>query len=355
MTQRPLRTAIVGYGVSGACFHAPLIAGLDAFEIVAAVSSRPEAVAADVPRAAVYPDLATLLAEADVELCVIATPNDGHAAEARACLLAGRHVVVEKPFVLTVADGVALAALARACGLVLAPYHIRRWDRGLRTLQRAIGEGQIGRPHTMIARYDRWRPVVQARWREVDAPGAGILWDLGSHLIDQALVLFGGLPKTVTARIGAFRPGAVATDHFHLILDYGDRAAFLSGDNRVLAPEPALVVHGDRGSFRRQTMDDCEPLLRQKRGPRDPAWSLEPEAARAEVVTVADDGSVVAMRPAAVAGGYELYYMALAAAIRAGGPAPVTAEAATRVVAVIEAALTSAAEGRAVVPVDPFP
>lgn len=352
---RPIRTAIVGYGVSGACFHMPLIAALDAYEIVAVVSSRPDEVRADLPDVAVYPDLAQLLAAGGVDLCVIATPNDRHAAEARACLEAGVHVLVEKPFVLDVADGVALAALAAERGLVLGVYHIRRWDRAFRTLRQVMADGLLGRPHTLIARYDRWRPTVQARWREVDAPGSGILWDLGAHLIDQALALFGELPRSVTARLGALRPGATAVDHFHLMLDYGDRAAFLSGDNRVLMPEPAIVVHGDRGSFRRQTLDECEPLLRAKRGPRDPAWGREPEAARAEVVTLAADGSAVAMRPAAVAGGYELHYTQLAEAIRHGGAAPVTAEAATWVVAVIAAALASAAEGRAVAPVDPFP
>lgn len=354
-SERPIRTAIIGYGVSGACFHAPILRDSDAFAITAVVSSRPDVVTADLPQAIVYPDLATLLAADGIDLCVIATPNEGHAAEVRACLEAGLDVVVEKPFVLDVAEGVALTALAVERRLVLGVYHIRRWDRAFRTLNWAIADGHIGRPHTMIARYDRWRPVVQARWREVDGPGAGILWDLGAHLIDQALVLFGGLPRTVTARLGAFRPGAAAVDHFHLVLDYGDRTALLSGDNRVLMPGPALVVHGDRGSFQRQAADEFEPLLRAKRGPRDPAWAVEPEAARAEVVTLAGDGSAVAMRPAAVAGGCELFYTAMAEAIRARGPAPVGAEAATRVVAVIAAALRSAAEGRAVVPENPFP
>ena len=354
MSAAPIRTALVGYGLAGAMFHGPILAALGDFEVVAAVSSRPEAVKADFPAATVYPDLASLLADSAAELCVIATPNQRHALEARACLEAGRHVVVEKPFVLDVADGVALAELARARGLVLGVYHIRRWDRAFRTLRHVAGQGLIGRPHTLEAHYDRWRPVVQARWREAEAPGSGILWDLGSHLIDQALVLFGGLPATVTARLGALRPGARAVDHFHLVLDYGDRAAFLSGDNRVLAPGPALVVHGDGGSFRCSAMDGAEALLRQKRGPGDPAWTAEPEDARAELWRLDPAGCAVAMRPAAVEGGYELYYTGLAEAIRHGGPAPVTAEAACRVVAVIAAAMASAAQGRAVAPVDPF-
>jgi scyllo-inositol 2-dehydrogenase (NADP+) len=351
----PIRTAILGFGVSGTAFHLPIIAALPAFQVVAVVSSRPDAVKVVLPKAAVYPDLTSLLAAATVDLVIVATPNDGHAAQARACLEAGCHVVVEKPFVLDVADGVALAALARARGLVLSAYHIRRWDRGFRTLAAVIAEGGIGRPHTLIGRYDRWRPDVAVRWREAAAPGSGILWDLGAHLIDQALVLFGGLPRTVTARLGAFRPGAQAVDHFHLVLDYGDRAAFLSGDNRIAQPGDALVVHGDGGSFRRASLGEWEPLLRAGRGPLDPAWIAEAEADRAGVTTVGTDGRAVAMRRAAVAGGYELYYTALAEAIRAGGPVPVTAEDATRVVAVIVAALQSAAEGRAVVPVEPFP
>jgi scyllo-inositol 2-dehydrogenase (NADP+) len=354
LSAAPIRTALVGYGLSGASFHAPLLAALDDdFALTAVVSSRPEAVRADRPAVAVFPTLAALLAAEAADLCVVTTVNTDHAAAARACLAAGRHVVVEKPFVLATPDGVALDALASRAGRVLGVYHNRRFDAAFRGLMRAVAAGEIGRPHTMIARYDRWRPEVTTRWRESDGPGSGILWDLGAHLIDQALVLFGGLPAAVTARVGVTRPGAVAVDHFHLVLDYGDRAAFLSGDNRVAAPGPALTVHGDRGSFVRASMDEREPLLRGGRGPRDPAWNAEAEADRATVTTMTAEGAV-AMRAPAVAGGYELYYRAMAEAIRSGGPAPVTARDGTRVVAVIEAAMRSAAEGRTVAPVDPF-
>jgi len=340
-----LKCAIVGYGISGACFHMPILRELDAFEIVAVVSSRPDDVRRDLPDAAVYPETEAMLAASDAEVCVIATLNDSHAPLARACLEAGRHVVVEKPFVLDSVDGRALAALAEERGLVLSVYQSRRWDGDFLTMQRLIAEGAIGRPHTLISHYDRWRPVVQDRWRERPGPGAGILWDLGAHLIDQALVLLGPA-HSVYASLSASRPGATVTDHFHLVLEHGGATSILHGDCLTAEPGPRLVLHGDRGSFVKYGMDKQEVMLRDKRGPKTPGWGIEGEAFWGRVATAGPDGTVTSRLVPTERGAYEAFYVGVARAIRDGVPPPVTAESATDVIDVILAAERSAAERR---------
>lgn len=343
----PLRCAIVGYGISGACFHAPILRDLDAFDIVAVVSSRPDDVHGDLGAVPVYPDLATLLAASDAEVCVIASLNEAHASLARACLEAGRHVVVEKPFVLDPADGRRLADLARSKGLTLAVYHSRRWDGDFLTLKRLVADGSIGRPHTLISHYDRWRPVVQDRWRERPGPGAGILWDLGSHLIDQALELLGPA-RSVFAEVAANRPGASVTDHFHLVLDHGGATSILHGDCLTAEMGPRFLLHGDRGSFIKYGMDGQETFLRAKRGPRSPGWGIEAEETRGRLYVATTGGIGDGRAIATERGSYEGFYMDFARAIREGKPSPVTADAATDVVDVILAAERSAAEGRRV-------
>lgn len=348
-----IRTAIIGYGMSGACFHAPILAALREFEIAAVVSARPTDVHADFPGIPVYPDVETLLAASDVELCVVASVNELHYSQARAVLEAGRHVVVEKPFVLDSRDGIELERLARTKGRILSVYQVRRWDADVLTLDRVLRDGAIGRPHTLIAHYDRWRPDVRDRWRERPGRGAGILWDLGPHLVDRALRLF-GTPRTVSALLAARRAGATVVDHIHLVLDFGDRTAVLHADCLTADPGPSLQVHGDRGSFVKYGLDCQEALLRQKRGPNDPAWGLEDPALAARLSVVDDDGTVAASRIPTEAGAYQRFYLELAAAIRSGGPNPVDPIAATRVVAVLEAAEISARERRVVSFEDPW-
>lgn len=347
-----IRTAIVGWGMSGACFHAPILADLPEFEIAAVVSARPEAVAADLPGVAVYPTVEALLAASDVELVVVASRNHEHFPQARAALAAGRHVVVEKPFVLSSREGLELDRLARAAGRMLAVYQVRRFDADVLTLARVTGEGAIGRPHTLVARYDRWRPQVRDRWRERPGPGAGILWDLGPHLVDRALGLL-GVPRTVSARLATMRPGAGAVDHFHLVLGFEHATAVLHADCLTLGPGPSLELHGDRGSFVKYGLDGQEILLRQRRGPSDPAWGREDDALRARLTRLAEDGSIVEETVPTEPGAYQRFYLGVADAIRRGGASPVDAIAATRVVRVLEAAEISDREGRVVAFADP--
>lgn len=342
-----IKTAIIGWGLSGTCFHAPIIDALPEFELVAVVSSRPEAVHADRPGIAVFPTIEALLATSEAELVVIASPSDQHFLQAKSALDAGRHVVVEKPFVLSSRHGFELDRLARAVGRVLAVYHNRRWDTEALTLQKVIRDGRIGRPHTLFAHFDRWRPQVRDRWRERAGPGGGVLWDLGPHLVDRALCVF-GRPKTVFAELAARRQGAVAIDHFHLVLGYDGASAILDADCLTCGAAPSLVVHGDMGSFVKYGLDGQEALLRAGRGPGDPAWGQDDPALAPRLTTAGPDGVPREETIVSERGAYQDFYLALARAIRHGAASPVDAIAATDVVAILEAAETSHRDGSVV-------
>ncbi len=343
-----IKTAIIGYGASGVFFHATILKGQPEFEITAVVSSRPDDVHADLPNARVYATTEELLTQSDVELCIVATVNAQHGPLTRQCLEAGRHVLVEKPFVLEPEEGDALGKLAKDKGLVLAVYHNRRFDSDFRTLKELIASGRLGKPHTLFSHFDRFAPKVRDRWREWDEPGAGVLWDLGSHLIDQALTLLGPV-RSVLAQTQIMRDGAKAVDHFHLVLEHGTATSILHADCLTVAPGPRFMLHGTKGSFVKYGMDQQEASLRQKIGPTAEnlaSWGLEPEEIHGTLTEFQDDGTVATSRLPSLAGHYQDFYKALAAAIRTGSPAPATAEQATTVIRIIKAAEASAAQGR---------
>lgn len=342
-----IKTAIVGYGMSGACFHAPILRVSDCFEICAVVSSKPERVLADFPGMAVYGDLASMLAQRpDIELCVVCTPNELHARCARMSLKAGRHVVVEKPFVLSSQEGEALIRLAEAEQRVLTVFHSRRWDGDFLTLKALHDDGTLGVAHSFVSHYDRYRPTVLDRWRERDEPGAGILWDLGSHLVDQVLQLW-GKPDGVTAAVARRRCGADAVDNSQISLEYRNRRALLNGDMLTCESGPRFQVHGSEGSLVKYGMDPQETYLRRKMGPAAPGWGLDSPENHA-TLTVSRNGRIVRESIPTQKGCYERFYSELAHAIRHHASPPVSARSALDVVRVLEAALLSAGERRTV-------
>jgi scyllo-inositol 2-dehydrogenase (NADP+) len=275
-----------------------------------------------------------LLAWPGVELVVVAAPTGAHHAVAAAALRAGRHVVVDKPLAATVAEAADLVSLG---GDRLAVFHQRRWDSDFLTLRAALHNGLIGAPATYLGRYDRFRPEVVDRWRERPGPGAGLLQDLGSHLVDQVLHLFGP-PAAVTADVGVQRPGGTVDDYFHLVLSYGPLLAVLHAGSLVRAPGPRLELHGDAGSYVSGEPDGQIAALLAGRRP-GPGWGTDGDPGT--VTTV--DGARAADR---VPGAYPEFYRAMAAAVRGAGPVPVTGAAGLDVVRVLELAVRSSAEGR---------
>ncbi|AFS69355.1 Gfo/Idh/MocA family oxidoreductase [Exiguobacterium antarcticum] len=316
-----IRTALVGFGLAGEHLHAPYITHPD-YQLVAVQSSRPEAVAARYPDVPVYPSLEQLLASETIDLVVIATPNAEHYPLAKTALLAGCHVLVEKPFTVTLTEAEQLTDLARQQNRLLTVYHNRRYTKDFRTLRQLVQDGELGIVQTFEAHYDRYRPTVRARWREQDVPGAGLLYDLGSHLIDQALILFGERPDRVFCDQTIQRPDGPVEDYTHLILAFGTRRAVLHIGSLVPASGPSLAVHGTKASYFVDHVDTKEETY---------MWG-RPEQPLEE-------------RPF-LESGFKNYYLDLAAALRNEAPLAVTTEQALLVMKIIDCAQKSVKEGK---------
>ncbi|KVG73452.1 oxidoreductase [Burkholderia ubonensis] len=337
-----LRIGLMGFGFAGATFHAPVIAASGRTQVAAIATGQPDRARAAYPDARIVADLDALLALNDIECVVIATPNDTHFPLARQVLDAGRHVVVDKPVTLTSDEALALARLANARSRVFAPFHNRRWDGDFLTVRRIVESGELGRITSVTSHFDRFRPQVRVRWREEAARGGGLLLDLGPHLIDQALALF-GLPDTVSATVKTRRDNGSAPDFVHVQLGYPDKDVALHA-SALSAIEPArFTLHGTRGSYQKFGLDTQEDQLKAGLTPDD----VEFGGGNPPGVLRVLDGDVETERPVPTLDGqYAEFYRALAASIREGAPFPVTPQDAVDVMTIIELAAQSEHEGR---------
>jgi predicted dehydrogenase len=349
MTSRTLRAGLVGYGFAGQTFHAPVLSAVPGLELAAVASSQPHKVQADWPGVAVVPDVAALAARADIDLVVVATPNAQHHPVARTALEAGKHVVVDKPFTLDVAEARDLALLAKGNNLVLSVYQNRRFDADFLTLKDLIAAGELGRPVYFESHFDRFRPEVRARWREQAVPGAGLWVDLGAHLVDQAVQLF-GRPDTLQLDTAALRDGAVVEDYFHAVLRYeaGPHApsrVVLHATTLAAHAAPRYIVHGTRGSFVKHGVDTQEDALRAGGRPPGEEWGADP--LDGELTVPGADGIARVRKVPTRPGNYVDYYEAVRDAILGHGPNPVPPEEAVALMELLALGTRSAAEGRA--------
>lgn len=336
----PIGVAVVGYGLAGQTFHAPLIAATPGLTLTAVVSSRPDAVHADRPDVAVLPDLDAALARDDIGLIVIATPDALHAEQSIAALKAGKSVVVDKPFASTLADAQAVAAVAVASPGVFSVFQNRRWDADFLTLRRLIAEGELGDVAVFESHFDRFRPAVTDRWK--DQRDGGVWADLGPHLIDQAVQLFGP-PLAVYADLQAQRVGAAAIDYAHVLLRYDRLRVILNMSHLAAEASLRYVVHGTGGSFIKHGLDAQESQSKAGLRPGHPDWGLDPSPG---VLTQQIDGQTRRTTPAPERGDYPAFYAAVRDAILGKGPPPVPAAQALTVMRILDAGLRSAAEGR---------
>ncbi|MCJ2138503.1 oxidoreductase [Methylobacterium sp. E-066] len=337
----PIRVGLIGYGYSGKTFHAPLIRAVPALDLRVVASSDPAKVRSDLPGMAVIADPAAVAASDDVNLVVIASPNDTHAPLARLALEAGKHVVVDKPFTLDLAEARGLVALARRQGRLLSVFHNRRWDSDFLSVRKAIADSVLGKVRHFESHFDRFRPQVRDRWREGAGPGGGIWYDLGPHLVDQALQLF-GLPDRVTANLARLRTGARSDDWAHVVLEYPDLRAVLQASMLVAGGSPRFVVHGEAGSLVKQRLDIQEQQLLAGMVPGAPGWGEDPDG-----IAIHDCTGAVAHAPA-VAGDQRRYYEGVARQLTQGAIESSAALEALQVMACIEAALISARTGTSV-------
>jgi len=337
-----IRVAVVGYGYAGRTFHAPLIRATPGLELAAISTSRPERVHADLPGVAVVASPENICGSPSVDLVVVATPNDTHVPIAAMALRGGKHVVLEKPFAPTLQESRDLVSLAERERRVLAVFHNRRWDGDFLALTDLVASGVLGEITHLESHFDRYRPLVRDRWRERPGAGAGLWYDLGPHLVDQALQLF-GVPDRVTGNLAAQRAGAEADDWAHVILEYGRRRVILHTSVVAAAPPPRFVVHGLAGSWIKYGVDRQE---------RDLIAALTPDGhqtAHDDERAVLVDGATGKEKAVPVPrGDYRRFYAQLRDALLGLGGNPVPTEQALAVIAVVEAAIRSSAEGRAV-------
>lgn len=321
----PIATLLIGRGLGGRAFHAPLLGALAEFDLRAIAGSA---------------DALARIPAGGMELIVISTPNQTHFSLARAALEAGCHVVIDKPFTATLGEADALIALAAARGRMLSVFHNRRWDGDYLTVRKLLDERAIGDPVLVEMHWDRFRPAIKSGWREVAAEGAGLLNDLGPHMIDQALQLFGA-PKSVTADLCAQREGAQVDDYFDLTLAYDRLRVRIAAATLVSDPRPRFALHGTSGSFVKYGLDPQEQALKDGASPLDSGFA-----------NYECDGLLtcigVERRIPTEPGRYLDYYRAIARAIRDGAMPPVEPAEARAVQRLIVVARQSAAEGRSI-------
>lgn len=337
-TPTPFNVALVGFGYAGRTFHAPLIDACSGLVLHSVVSSRPDEVRAAWP-AARPASFEEALADPDIALIVLATPNALHAPQAVAALNAGKAVVIDKPFALSLAEAETVAAVARDRGRMLSVFHNRRWDADFLALKAAIEAGTLGPVRTYESHFDRFRPEVRDRWRERDEPGGGIWNDLGPHLIDQALVLF-GRPLGVSCDLAVLRAGGRATDWAHAVLRYADKRVILHADMTTPAPDLRFAVHGGRASWLKSGLDAQEDQLKAGLPVGGAGWGIDP------LPPTIVEGETGARRSApGPAGDYRAFYDGIAAALAGTGANPVPPEEALAVMEVLEAGLESHERG----------
>ena len=333
-----MRVGLVGYGFAGKTFHAPLIRTVGGLDLVAVVSSDAERVRTDLPEVTVWPSTEAMVTDASVDLVVISTPNDTHAPLAKTALAAGKHVVIDKPFALNLDEARDLIRVAEQAGLTLSVFHNRRWDSDYLSVKAAIEAGAIGRVVHFESRIERFRPSVRDRWRERSGPGSGLWFDLGPHLVDQALQLF-GLPDTVSADLANLRDGAQTDDWANVRLVYPDNRVVLQCGLLCAGGAPRFLIHGTTGSLVKSNADRQEAQLLDGMAPGEPGWGDDPDA----LVHFSSDGE--RHLSAASRGDQRRFYVDLAATLLRNTPSSVRPIECLAVMAVIEAGSASAKSG----------
>lgn len=343
-----IRVGLAGYGLAGSVFHAPLIAATPGMSLVLVSTSNAERAAAarnDHPGVEIVPDTDALLARAhDIDLLVVGTPNATHYPVAEAALAAGLNVVVDKPFTSTAAEGKKLIEKARRAKKLLTVFQNRRWDGDFLTVRQLISTGALGDVFRLESHFDRWRPEPRTGWKnEGDAPGAGIVYDIGPHLIDQALVLLGPVASVFSEQRTVRAASHVVDDAYIILTHRSGVSSHLVMSLAAAEGGPRFRVMGSRGTFTKYGLDGQEDALKSGMRPGDAQWGEDPEDGWGRLANGTSVRAVPTER-----GAYERYYAGVAAAIRNGAPPPVDPADAVAAIAVIEAANISALERRVV-------
>jgi predicted dehydrogenase len=339
-----IRVGLVGFGMAGRVFHAPLISSVVGLELAAVLERHSDNAVQRYPGITTYRSLEEMLADASLELFVVATPSGTHFQVARQILEAGKNVVVDKPTAVTSAEIAQLMDLARTRDALLIPFHNRRWDSDFQTLYKLVREDSVGRIVHLESTFDRWRPVPKARaWKEDPAQG-GLLLDIGTHLGDQAMALF-GKPEAVSADVTRERDGDGSNDSFTVRLHYSDFSVTLSANVLSALARPRFHLRGTRGNYWKWGLDPQEAALNKITRIDDPAWGHEAVHDWGTLNVDVDD--CVVTRPVQpIPGDYRRYYASVRDALLGKSRWPVPASAAWLVARLLEFAAQSSAERR---------
>jgi predicted dehydrogenase len=335
-----IRVGLVGFGMAGRVFHGPLISSVEGLELAAVVERNSDNAAKRYPGIKTYRTLEAMMDDSSLGLFVVATPSGTHFQVARQLLDAGKNTVVDKPVSTSSSEIAELIRLAGARKVALIPFHNRRWDGDFQTIQKLLNEGVLGRLVYIESRFDRWRPKAPTDrlWKE-DPMAGGVLLDLGTHIADQALALF-GKPEAVCADILCEREWARANDAFTIRLRYPRMRVVLGANSLSSPPAPRYLLRGSKGNFWKWGVDPQEAALNQVTRITDAAWGQE-ISANWGTLNVDVDGGLVTRPVASIPGDYRVYYAGVRDALLGKAPAPVDIVAAWRVARLLEWAVES--------------
>ena len=341
-----IRVGLIGFGMGSRVFHAPLLSSVEGLELAGAMERTSNKAAERYPGIKTYRSVAEMLADASLGLFVVATPNGTHFTLAKEILSAGRNVVVDKPMTVTSAEASELIAIAKRHNVLLAPFQNRRWDGDFLTVRQILREGALGRLVSFESRFDRWRPapLTERLWKENAETGGGTLLDLGPHLADQALVLF-GKPQALSANIRREKDGPGVNDAIEIRLRYPGLIVTLGANSLALPAGPRFHLRGTQGGYLKNGVDPQEAALTKITRIDDAKWGQEP-AANWGVLHVGIDGGTVSRPVPALAGDYRVYYAAIRDALLGKAAPPVSGIDAWRVARLLEWAQESSDQRR---------
>jgi scyllo-inositol 2-dehydrogenase (NADP+) len=345
MQIKPINSALLSYGMSGEVFHGPLLQANKEFLIKAVYQRNPSKKATHAHP--VVHDIDSIWNDKEIELVVVNTPNETHASFAAEALRSGKHVVVEKPFTVSAVEADELIELAKRNNRILTVFQNRRWDGDFLTVKNVVRENLLGKIVEFEAHYDRFRNYIEANtWKEEAATGTGILYNLGSHMLDQVFVLF-GMPEYIDARMGIQRPGGRVDDFYDIRLQYDGMNVIVKSSYLVRQPGPRYIIHGTEGSFVKYGLDPQEQSLKEKQVPGSKGWGTESNEFWGKLNTTLN-GRHIEDKIETVPGNYSAFYQNLFKAIRLGEELAVQPEEARQVIKLIEAAIESNRSKRAV-------
>ncbi|MEN8227744.1 MAG: Gfo/Idh/MocA family oxidoreductase [Bacteroidota bacterium] len=340
-----INVALCSYGMSGVVFHGPLLETHPGFKISKILERNRNDSAGKHSDAVIVRDFNSILDDQEIELVIVNTPDHLHHEMTTQVIKAGKHAVVEKPFTLKSADADELIGLAKKEGVLLTVFHNRRWDGGFLTIQEILKQGKLGRLVEFESHFDRYRNFIKDSWKN-QSNGTGTLYNLGSHLVDQALMLF-GMPDRLFCDSRMLRDGAKTDDSFDLFLHYPDFKCFLRSSYLVREAGPRFILHGTEGSFLKWGDDPQEEALKLGAIPGSNAWGEEPEGAWGKINSNYNGNHLDRAYPT-LPGNYMAYYDNVFEAIRHNRPLAVTPEQARNVIRIIEAGYESSRDGKVV-------